>query len=113
LLIDRGRAADAAPYFQAALQQNPNMQQAQDALAKLGAQTAVADAAPVVPSATTPAAASTNPSFAPQQPTWSAGPQLSYPATARTPATGASSYVPPRYLPPIASQPGQPGMMQR
>ena len=29
LLVERNRAADAAPYFQAALQQNPGMQQAQ------------------------------------------------------------------------------------
>lgn len=37
LLVERGRGADAVPYFQAALQQNPNMQPAQEALAKLQA----------------------------------------------------------------------------
>lgn len=113
LLVDRGRAADAAPYFQAALQQNPNMQQAQDALNKLGAQTTVAQSTPVTPAVTAPATTPAAPSFTPQQPNWTAGPQLSYPATARTPGTDASSYVPPRYLPPIASQPGPPGVMQR
>jgi tetratricopeptide (TPR) repeat protein len=35
LLVERGRPTDAVPYFQAALQQNPGMQPAQDALAKL------------------------------------------------------------------------------
>lgn len=35
LLVERGRPNDAVPYFQAALQQNPGMQPAQDALAKL------------------------------------------------------------------------------
>ena len=39
LLVDRGRPADAVTYFQAALQLNPSMQQAQDALAKLGVPT--------------------------------------------------------------------------
>jgi hypothetical protein len=48
------------------------------------------------------------PSFAPQQPTYSNGPQLSYPATARTPGPGTSSYIPPQYMPPVASQPGRP-----
>ncbi len=108
LLVDRGRGADAAPYFQAALQQNPGMQQAQDALAKLGVQGSVAQQAPVVPVVTpqqqvTP----TGPNLGPQQQTWSNGPQLSYPATARTPAAGASSYIPPQYMPPVASQPGR------
>lgn len=42
LLIERGRPADAAQYFQAAVQANPAMQQAQVALAKLqGSQVAV------------------------------------------------------------------------
>jgi tetratricopeptide (TPR) repeat protein len=110
LLVERNRAADAAPYFQAALQLNPGMQQAQDALAKLGAPANVATQATSSPVLAPQAATPSGPSFAPQQQTWPAGPQLSYPATARTPGPGASSYVPPRYLPPIASQPG---MMQR
>ena len=109
LLVDRNRSADAGQYFQAALQQNPGMQQAQVALAKLqGNQVAVA-AAPSMPVITTPQpVAPAGPNFGPQQQTWPAGPQLGYPATARQPAVGASSYVPPQYLPPIASQPGGP-----
>jgi tetratricopeptide (TPR) repeat protein len=105
LLIERGRAADAGPYFQAALQLNPSMQQAQDALAKLqGSAVAVAAPPAAVPAVQQPVPA--GPMTAPAQQTWSNGPQLGYPATARTPAPGTSSYVPPRYLPPVASRPG-------
>ena len=50
LLVERNRAADAAPYFQAALQQNPGLQQAQVALAKLqGTQVAAAPPVAAVP----------------------------------------------------------------
>jgi tetratricopeptide (TPR) repeat protein len=111
LLVDRGRPADAAAYFQAALQINPGMQQAQNAIAKLGGQTNVAVQAPVAPAMPQPQFAPAGPSFSPQQPTYSTGPQLSYPATARTPSVGASSYVPPQYAPPVATRPGWP--MQR
>jgi Tfp pilus assembly protein PilF len=105
LLIERGRAADAGPYFQAALQLNPSMQQAQDALAKLqGGTVAVAAPPAAVPAVQQPVPA--GPMTAPAQQTYSNGPQLGYPATARTPAPGTSSYVPPRYLPPVASRPG-------
>jgi Flp pilus assembly protein TadD len=110
LLVDRNRAADAAPYFQAAIQQNPNMQQAQQALARLqGASVAAATVAPptVLPQQAAPAGPSLGPQPQ-QQPAWSTGPQMSYPATARTPAVGASSYVAPQYLPPVANQPGGP-----
>jgi tetratricopeptide (TPR) repeat protein len=106
LLVERGRAADAAPYFQTALQQSPGMHQAQDALAKLQGNQ-VAGAAPVAPVMITPQqVAPVGPNFAPQQQTWPTGPQFGYPATARTPAAGASSYVPPQYFPPVASLPG-------
>jgi hypothetical protein len=37
-----------------------------------------------------------------------AGPQLTYPATARTPGVGTSSYVPPQFAPPVASYPNVP-----
>ena len=109
LMVDRNRQADAVQYFQAALQMNPGMTQAQAALAKLpGAQ--VAAAGPSAPAIAAPqqASAPAGPSFGPQQQTWPAGPQFGYPATARQPAVGSSSYVPPQYLPPIASQPGGP-----
>jgi tetratricopeptide (TPR) repeat protein len=110
LLVERGRAADAAPYFQTALQLNPGMQQAQEALAKLQGNQFAASA-PVAPGSTSPQqVAPAGPSFAPQQQTWQSGPQLSYPATARTPAADASTYVPPQYMPPVASYPG---VMQR
>jgi tetratricopeptide (TPR) repeat protein len=49
LLVDRGRPGDGAMYFQTALQLNPAMQQAQDAIAKLGGQTNVAAQTPVAP----------------------------------------------------------------
>ncbi len=108
LLVDRGRPGDGSMYFQTALQLNPGMQQAQDAIAKLGGQTNVAVQAPVAPAVPQQQFAPAGPNFSPQQPTYSPGPQLSYPATARTPAVGASSYVPPQYIPPVASQPGRP-----
>jgi tetratricopeptide (TPR) repeat protein len=108
LLADRGRPGDGAMYFQTALQLNPAMQKAQDAITKLGGQTNVAIQAPVAPAAQQQQFAPAGPNFAPQQPTYSSGPQLSYPATARTPVPGTSSYIPPQYMPPIASQPGRP-----
>jgi hypothetical protein len=105
LLVDRGRPADASMYFQAALQLNPGMQQAHDAIAKLGGQTNVAIQAPAAPLVPQQQFAPSGPTFGPQFPT---GPQLSYPATARTPGPGTSSYIPPQYVPPVASQPGRP-----
>jgi tetratricopeptide (TPR) repeat protein len=110
LLVDRGRPADATRYYQAALQQNPDMQPAQIALAKLqGAPIAVsvppATAAPVAtgsPQVTMPVGEA----VAPQQ-EWT-GPQINYPATAQGPSTGATSYARPQYLPPVATRPGAP-----
>jgi tetratricopeptide (TPR) repeat protein len=114
LLVDRGRPADAVGYFQAALQLNPGMTQAQDALAKINGQVQY-NVAQQTPAPTTPVlvpqqiAPTTGPSFMPQQqPAYGNGPQLSYPATARTPNAGASSYVIPQYMPPVAVQPGRP-----
>jgi tetratricopeptide (TPR) repeat protein len=122
LLVQRGRAAEATPYFQAAVEQNPQLQSAHVALAKLQGKS-VPDATTAQPS-TEPTATGAAPTVAPQ-PT---GPQMYYyPATARSPEFGASTYVPPtyyappgavppagpfnrtaptRYLPPVASQPG-------
>jgi tetratricopeptide (TPR) repeat protein len=114
LLVDRGRSTDAVPYFQVALQLNPGMTQAQDALAKINGQVQY-NVAQQTPAATPPVLApqqvapTTGPSFIPQQqPSYGSGPQLSYPATARTPSAGASSYVVPQYMPPVAAQPGRP-----
>lgn len=114
LLVDRGRPADAAVYFQTALQLNPGLQPAAEALAKIGVQPSqpsqpnIAQQAPAVPAVPQQQVAPAGPSFGPEQPAYPSGPQLSYPATARTPSAGASSYVAPRYVPPVASQPGQP-----
>jgi Tfp pilus assembly protein PilF len=111
LLVDRGRPNDAVTYFQTALQMNPSMQPATEALAKLGAPSnppSVAVQAPAAPAAPQQQFAPAGPALGPQQPAYSTGPQLSYPATARTPSVGASSYVPPQYLPSVATQPGLP-----
>lgn len=127
LLVQRGRRADAAPYFVAALEQSPGMQAARLALARLQGQdvagTPTAASQPAV-AAETPVPAG-SPVVAPPQPASPVGPQFNYPATARSPELGASSYLPPnyyaptgrfpatvppsvgpRYLPPVASQPG-------
>src|SRR4029078_10841275 len=50
LLVDRGRPADAATYFQTAIQLNPGMQQAKDAIAKLGGENKVTRQNPTRPS---------------------------------------------------------------
>ena len=131
LLVQRGRATDATPYFQAAVQQNPQMQPAHVALAQLQGKsatnvTAVATtptpppAAPIAP-ATPTAAPAAAPQAAPP-----IGPQFYYPTTARPPQFAAPGYVPQaypttagqyptgaqqynggaptRYLPPVANQ---------
>jgi tetratricopeptide (TPR) repeat protein len=121
LFVQRGRAADAAPYFQAAIEQNPELQAAHVALAQLQGTDMTQGTAAT--EATPPAGAPvTAPQAAP-----GAGPQLGYPATARSPEIGASSYAPPtyqapsramtptdaqrvgsrpRYLPTVGNQPG-------
>ncbi len=118
LLVERNRAADAAPYFQAALQQNPGLQQAQVALAKLQG-TQVAAVAPV---AAQPVAVQTQPAVA--QPIASnvptqygqpigaqqfapANQQVNYPVPAGVPAAGMVAAPAPQYLPPVATRPAQ------
>lgn len=103
LLVQRGRAQEAAPYFIAAIEQNPNMQAAHEALARMqdsdvNSAPAVATDAPVVgPSVSTePGAPMTAPNTVPQQAS-PAGPEFNYPATARSPELGTSSYMPPNY----------------
>jgi tetratricopeptide (TPR) repeat protein len=100
LLVQRGRAADAAPYFQAAIDQNPNLQAAHLALARLQGRH-VPSAAPPVGTMVEPATAPAGPVVMPS-PDPAAGPQLGYPATARSPDLGASSYIPPAYYAPGA-----------
>jgi tetratricopeptide (TPR) repeat protein len=105
LLIERGRSADAAPYFQAALQQNPGMGPAQVALAKLqGSQitvsTPVATTQPIgaqAPVQNGQPIAAQQPGMTPQQ--------VSYPAQANAAAVGPMGSPAPQYLPPVASRP--------
>jgi tetratricopeptide (TPR) repeat protein len=96
LLVQRGRPGDAAAYFQAALQINPELQAAQIALGQLQGTNAFvpgawdAPASPeFTPDTTMPSA---GPMILPQQP--QAGPQLEYPGTAQSPEFGATSYRP-------------------
>lgn len=112
LLVERGRGGDAAQYFQAALQQDPNMQPAAEALAKLQS-THMAAATP--PKATRPAAPQVvNVSPAPQavapitpiapQPNVAVAP-IATPATQQyyptTPATAPFASVPAAPAPPV------------
>jgi Tfp pilus assembly protein PilF len=99
LLVQRGRAADATPYFQAAVQQDPQMQHAHVALAKLQGS---------VPSTTAPAAVTELPATTPPQADPETGPVMTYPSTARSPEFNTSGYVPPRALPPVATRPSPP-----
>jgi Tfp pilus assembly protein PilF len=129
LLVRRNRPADAWPYFQAALELDPTMQEASVALARLGGtpvgQSQVAVEATHSPMP--PESPDFGPQLVPQQPVA----QPNFPATARGPALNASSqmttpgYYPqpggvsmpagpvyrsataPRYLPPV--QPMTPG----
>lgn len=110
LLVQRGRPQDATPYFAAALEMNPSMQPAYDALVKQGV---AVNQAPRV--ASEQSASEGAPGVAPQgapvmvapQQALPAGPQLSFPATARNPAAGTSSYVPPGYYAPAGQFPQQ------
>ncbi len=110
LLVERNRGSEAGPYFEAALQQNPNLQAAQEALAKLHG-TGLVVSAP--PAATQPTGSQSQVSQSPVQPGppvapqqgWPTAPQANnYPATARFPATGTTGAVVPQYLPPVASR---------
>jgi len=109
LLVQQNRPLDAAQYFSTALELNPSMQPAYDALVKLQS--------PAVghpPTVSVPAAPSSVPVAGPQPSTPTApqqespaGPQMSFPATARNPASNASSYVPPGYYAPAGQLPPQ------
>src|SRR3972149_2139720 len=92
LLVDRGRPHEAILYFERALELDPTMQPAQLAIAQL-------NGAPVASTqfAAEPAAqqqeipSSYGPQLAPQQPVV----EPTFPAAARGPAFGTSSYLPP------------------
>jgi tetratricopeptide (TPR) repeat protein len=92
LLVQRGRAAEATPFFQAAVEQNPQMQPAHVALARQQGTSA--------PQTTSTPNVNTVPgqAVAPQQ-AQPAGPQFYYPATPG-PEFGASNYAPPMYYSP-------------
>jgi tetratricopeptide (TPR) repeat protein len=104
LLVQRGRPADATPYFQAAVDQNPQMQPAHVALAKLRGEQVppTTSYAPIAtPEQQSPTAPQGAPTYVPQN-----GPQFTSPATARTPGYNTSTQVPTRHLPPVATRPG-------
>jgi tetratricopeptide (TPR) repeat protein len=103
LLVQRGRPADAAQYFQAAIQQNPQMQPAYVALAKLRGEQPQS-ASNYAPAPQSPTEPPVDPTYAPQT-----GPQLTYPATATAPGYNTSTNnAPTRYLPPVAARPVAP-----
>ncbi|MGD9633469.1 MAG: tetratricopeptide repeat protein [Pirellulales bacterium] len=94
LLVDRGRPHEAYSYFQHALELDPSMQAAQDAIAKLnGAPTPTNQFAAEPTIAPQVVAPNYGPQFAPQQPSS----EPTFPATARGPALNSSSYVQPGY----------------
>ncbi len=97
LLVDRGRPQEAVMYFQTALNLDPTMESARLAIAQLHGTVnnpaQVVEGSPVEPQEVAP---SYDPQYAPQPPTS----EPSFPATARGPAFGTSSYAPPsRYYP--------------
>jgi tetratricopeptide (TPR) repeat protein len=116
LMVARNRTADAERYFQAALEMNPGMKEAADALAQLpgrqpnsawpsvpsvtteGAPAVVETPAPTAPQAEVP---QTAPTMGPQF-----GPQMSFPSEARAPGYGQSTYMPPAYQSPMGPYPG-------
>jgi tetratricopeptide (TPR) repeat protein len=111
LLVQRGRADEAAAYFIAAVEQKPDMQSAHEALARL--QGADVNSAPTVATdapatafgptvVSEPNAPPTAPAPVPQQAS-PVGPQFQYPSTARSPEPGTSSYQPPGFHPPAAA----------
>lgn len=109
LLVMRGRAADATQYFQAAIDQNPQMQHAHVALAKLrGEQSSrtVTSTPAATPPTPAPAATEPTPAQVPQSPS-----QMDYPVTAQAPATvpaqSTAAATQPQHLPPVAARPGQ------
>lgn len=93
LLVQRDRADEAAPYFVGALQQDPELKQAQAALAQLRGEPVADEAVATAESdtSTAPTAVVDGPQFAPQ-------PSPSYQPTAQAPVTPTPSY--PSYLPP-------------
>jgi Tfp pilus assembly protein PilF len=98
LLVDRGRPHEAVLYFQSALDVDPTLEPARLAVAQLhgtvsNSEQVVVEGPAAQPQEVTP---SYDSRYAPQPPTN----EPNFPATARGPAFGTSSYVPPsRYYP--------------
>jgi tetratricopeptide (TPR) repeat protein len=124
LLVARNRAAEAEPFFKAAVSANPDMKEATAALAQLTGRKPVEQVAQTpapIQTAQTPAvAASSSPAAttpAAAQPTMpQMGPQIPYPAEARSPEYGPSiygqsSFTPPPYQPPVGPYPGSASTM--
>jgi Tfp pilus assembly protein PilF len=141
LLVQRNRVAEAEPYFEQALDINPDMKEASAALAQLASLKGQQMATPIV---TTPPQAQQVPSVAASTPQQTApavapmpgqsaptigpqlGPQMNYPSEARSPEYGRSTYQLPQYptsqgamatgsypaAAPVAQQPNVPWVSQ-
>jgi hypothetical protein len=103
--MDRGRPHEAIVYFQTAVDVDPTMEAAHTAIAQLcGTPTTGTQ---VVAERTMPQQSgepTVGPQFTPQQPVT----EPSFPETARGPAIGTSSYVPPASYYPATSAPSTP-----
>jgi Tfp pilus assembly protein PilF len=104
LLVQRGRASDATQYFQAAIDQNPQMTHAQVALDKLRGEQVPATATytpAVTPTPQVPAAQpAATPSASPD-----AGPQMINAAKQPGYRPSPTTAPPTRFLPPVAQRP--------
>lgn len=104
LLVDRGRPHEAYSYFQHALELDPMMQSAHDAIARFNGVPTTGQFAAEPTIAPQVVAPNYGPQLAPQQPAT----EPAFPSTARGPAINSSSYVQPGYYYPTAqSQPMQ------
>jgi superkiller protein 3 len=105
LLADRGRPHEAVMYFQQALELDPTMQPAQLAIAQLSGAPATARQFAAEPAMQQQGVIpSYSPKLAPQQ----SVAEPTFPATARGPELGTSSYVPPKSYYPSTATPTAP-----
>jgi Tfp pilus assembly protein PilF len=104
LLVDRGRPHEAVMYFQTALNLDPTMEPARLAIAQLHG--TANDPAQVVVDGPMMQPQVVAPTYDPQQHAPQPTSEPSFPSTARGPAFGTSSYVPPSsYYPANSSAP--------
>ncbi len=106
LLVGRGRQHEAIAYFLSAIEIDPTMEPAHAAIAQLQGRPASVSS-PVVAERTLPQPVVT-PSFGPQLVPQQPVAEPTFPATARGPAPGTSSYVPPAGYYPAATPPSSP-----